>query len=101
MDDKMKRAVIHYDKDGFESYFADDGVTLLIVDDRVPSDRIYRTSPTAIPDDLLDGEVGHKDDNSWASVRLIRAMRDLDGLPAFDVIEASKDGDVSTGDIHD
>lgn len=43
------RAVLHFDDRGEPSLYADDGVTVYWVDERVPHDRIFRSRPVPIP----------------------------------------------------
>lgn len=51
----MPRIVIYRDEDGAMTVLADRGVDVYYVDERAPSDRIYRASPDPIPGNFLDG----------------------------------------------
>lgn len=55
------RAVLHFDDRGEPSLYADDGVTVYWVDERVPHDRIFRSRPVPIPVGMLDGPIGESD----------------------------------------
>ena len=79
MPDNAKRAVIHWRNDGSFAVYADDGVEVISVSDFAPDDRLYRMSPDPIPDDLLDGPVGHIGDGSAAEVKAIRVIKELHG----------------------
>lgn len=65
----MSRVVVHYDAEGILRYLADDGVTVYVVDERAPGDRIYRPRTEPIPAGTLDGPVGHAGDGSPAALR--------------------------------
>ena len=49
------RAVLHFDDRGEPSLYADDGVTVYWVDERVPHDRIFRSRPAPPPHQPADG----------------------------------------------
>jgi len=78
--------VIRNDEDGNIQVYREGHVDIIWCDDRAPQDRLYRMRGDPIPDGLLDGEVGHVGDNSAASIRAQRALRYIEGRPAFDVI---------------
>lgn len=70
----MPRVVVHIDEDGLISYYVGSGVELFIVDEAAPSDRVYRWSGVAAPEEierLLGGDpVGHRFDDSNAARKL-------------------------------
>ena len=73
------RVAIHFTEDGNWTAYADDGVEVYSVCDASPSDRVYRMAPEPIPDGLIGGDVGHKDDGSAASLRVQRFVAEANG----------------------
>ena len=85
--DSTTRAVVHFDESGEISYYSDPGVTVYIVDDRAPDDRIYQFSQYDIPAGMLDGEIGSADDESPAQARAIRAVAEMEGRSHLTVVD--------------
>ena len=80
------RVAIRFDPFGLPEFFADEGVEVYSVCDFTPSDRVYRCSPGPIPDGLLEGPIGHKDDGSAANTRAIRAVKMMEGESHLSVV---------------
>jgi len=63
-----RRVIVRIDEDGLIEYHVGSGVELLIVDEGVPTDRVYRWSGVATADEidsiLSDDPVGHRFDDS-------------------------------------
>lgn len=78
--------VLHIDEAGDVTIYADGEVNVIWCSDLVPADRLYRVTPAPIPADLLDGEIGHKTDNSPAATRLSNAIKEANGFPTLEVI---------------
>lgn len=63
------RVALVYDEDGNIEVYHDKGVEVIAVCDFAPSDRLYRMEHNPIPDGLLDGPIGSKNDGSAAHDR--------------------------------
>lgn len=63
-----RRVIVRINEDGLIEYHVGSGVELLIVDEGVPGDRVYRWSGVATADEidsiLSDDPVGHRFDDS-------------------------------------
>lgn len=70
-DDKPK-IVFHFTTDGGWQVYSPDSVEVIIVNDNVPADRLYRVEPQDLPEDLYttDEHIGSKGDGSPADIRL-------------------------------
>ncbi len=79
MSETRPRAVIHFDEDGWPTFYSDDTVDVIIVDDRAPNDRIYRQDPRPIPSGMLDGRIGTKHDGSPAALEAEEITARLEG----------------------
>lgn len=70
----MTRVVVHYDEDGEVSFYVEPGVTLLIVDERAPNDRVYeyydRSTRAEVDAVLGDSKIGKRFDGSPAAKKL-------------------------------
>jgi hypothetical protein len=48
-------------------------------------------SPDEIPDGMIAGPIGHKDDKSPAHARALRAVKQVNGEGPFEIIDGGKD----------
>ncbi|GGD30918.1 hypothetical protein [Aureimonas glaciei] len=49
----MMKVAIHFDEDGeFRIYQSGEGVTVYVIDDRVPNDRVYQLQPASQADEI-------------------------------------------------
>lgn len=85
------RVVLHYDESGWVTVYADEGVTVISVCDHAPEDRLYRMSPEAIPEGMLDGDIGHREDGSPASVRAQAALAEIESRPHLRAVHAAQE----------
>lgn len=71
---RMPRVVVQIDEAGDLHYYAEAGIELLVVDERAPTDRVYKWSTTStaaeIDSILADDPVGHRFDGSDAAHKL-------------------------------
>ena len=81
------KVVFHIGENGDVAIYADGDVNVYWVSELTPNDRIYQGSPDPIPDGMLDGHIGHKNDDSPAAKKLSRLVREANGLPVFDVVK--------------
>ena len=84
-------AIVYNEAEDIPRIYADEGVVVYSVCEFAKDDRIYRLSPNPIPDQMLQGPIGHKDDGSAATTRIRRYLGDLRGESPFKVIEGGSD----------
>ena len=87
MTDTRPRVVFHIDETGGVQVYQDEGVDVFCVSELAPNDRVYRYSPDPIPDEMLDGEVGHYADGSAAHARVTRAVKEAYGIPLLEEVK--------------
>ncbi len=82
--------IIHIDEDGIDTIISDVPVTVLNVDERAPSDRVYRRKVEAVGQEFIaavigDCMVGHFDDGSPAQARAQTLVNG--GKPKLEIVE--------------
>jgi len=82
--------IIHIDRDGIDTIISDVPVTVLNVDERAPSDRVYRRKVEAVGQEFIasvigDSTVGHFDDESPAQARAVALVNG--GKPALEIVK--------------
>lgn len=70
----MSRAIVHFDERGEISFHVEGDVRLLIIDERVPDDRVYevtdRSTPSEIDAIVRDDKIGNRFDGKLPTERL-------------------------------
>jgi len=82
--------IIHIDADGIDTIISDVPVTVLTVDERAPSDRVYRRKVDAVGQEFIavvvgDCMIGHIDDGSPAQARAVSLVNG--GKPALEIVK--------------
>ncbi len=86
------RAVIHIDVHGNQTYFVDSDIDFIIVDERVPRDRVYQMSDPRVDPGEIDviigqSRIGKKGDMPGVEAE-IRALINGDAPPAKPPLKA-------------
>jgi hypothetical protein len=82
--------IIHYDKDGAETIISDEPVTVLSIDERCQSDRVYRRQVETLGYEFVatlvgDSMIGHRHDGSSTQARAEAIVNG--GKPALEIVK--------------